>query len=108
MSIDYDTYGRRYWSCPLPTSPINWGWDEQKPRKVLLVLTFTVHILNNVVINHFIILKGVRVELFPPTPKSTGSDFKQWIVDYKIPHDEEYVVWVKRNGAMRKGASSSK
>jgi hypothetical protein len=38
ISLDYDTYGRRYWSCPLPTSPFNWGWDDEKPRKVVLVL----------------------------------------------------------------------
>jgi hypothetical protein len=35
MSIDYDTYNRRYWSYPLPTSPFNWGWDEKQPRKVV-------------------------------------------------------------------------
>jgi hypothetical protein len=76
MSIDYDTYSRRYWSCRLPTSPFNWGWDEEKPRKVISVLTFTVHILNNVMINHFI-FKGVHVELFQPPPKLTECDFKQ-------------------------------
>jgi hypothetical protein len=42
MSLDHETYVMRYWSCPLPTSPFNWGWDEEKPRKVVLVLTFTL------------------------------------------------------------------
>jgi hypothetical protein len=32
MSIDYDTYGKRYWSCPQPTCLFHWGWDEEKPR----------------------------------------------------------------------------
>jgi hypothetical protein len=50
---------------------------------------------------------GVCVELFPPPPKPLGCDFKQWIDDYMTPRDEEYVAWVKKNGAMRKGASSS-
>jgi hypothetical protein len=36
MSLDHDTYGMRYWPCPLPTSPFNWGWDDEKPRKVVL------------------------------------------------------------------------
>jgi hypothetical protein len=67
-----------------------------------------VSILNNVVINHFIFLKGVHVELFPPPPKPSGCDFKQWINDYMTPSDEEYMVWVKKNSDMRKGASSSK
>jgi hypothetical protein len=67
-----------------------------------------MHILNNVVINRFIFLKGVCIELFPPPPKPLGYDFKQWIDDYMIPCDEEYVEWVKKNGAMRKGASRSK
>jgi hypothetical protein len=42
MSLEHYTYGMRYWSCPLPTSPFNWGWDEEKPRKVISVLTFTL------------------------------------------------------------------
>jgi hypothetical protein len=54
MSTDYDTYSKRYWSYPLPTSLFNWGWDEEKLRKVVLVLTFIVHILNNGFINRFI------------------------------------------------------
>jgi hypothetical protein len=37
MSLDYDTYGRRYWSCSLPTSLFNWVWDEEQPRKVVSV-----------------------------------------------------------------------
>jgi hypothetical protein len=53
-SLDHDTYDRRYWSCPQPTCPFHWGWDEEKPRKVVSVLTFTFHILNIVVIDHFI------------------------------------------------------
>jgi hypothetical protein len=52
MSIDYETCDKKYWSCSLPTSSFNWGWDEEKPRKVVSVLTFTMHILNNVIINH--------------------------------------------------------
>jgi hypothetical protein len=43
MSIDYDMYDRRYWSCPLLTSLFNWGWDEEKPRKVLSVVTLKVY-----------------------------------------------------------------
>jgi hypothetical protein len=31
MSLDHDTYGMRYWSCPLPTSLFNWCLDEEKP-----------------------------------------------------------------------------
>jgi hypothetical protein len=37
-----DTYGMRYWSCPLPTSSFNWGWDEEKPQKVVSVVAFTL------------------------------------------------------------------
>jgi hypothetical protein len=55
------------------------GWDEEKSQKVVSVLTFTLHILNKVVMNHFIFLKGVHVMLFPPPPKSLGCDLKQWI-----------------------------
>jgi hypothetical protein len=99
----------RYWSCPFPTSPLNWGWDEEKPRKVVSVLTFTLHILNNVVINHFIFLKGVHVELFPPSSKPLGCDFNQWIDDYMTSKDIEYVTWVKKNRvAISKGRSNNK
>jgi hypothetical protein len=42
MSLEHDTYGRRYWSCPLPTSPFNWGSDKEKPQKVVSVVTFTL------------------------------------------------------------------
>jgi hypothetical protein len=85
------------------------GWDEEKPRKVVSVLTFTFRILNIVIINRFIFLKGVRVTLFPPPPKPPQCDFKQWIDDYMTPKDIEYVMWIKKNkAAMRKGASSSK
>jgi hypothetical protein len=67
-----------------------------------------LHILNNVVINHFIFLKGIHAELFPPPPKPPGCDFKEWIDDYIILKHIEYVVWVKKNAAISKGASSSK
>jgi hypothetical protein len=73
------------------------------------VLTFIFHILNIVGINRFIFVKGVHVTLFPPPPKLSGCDFKQWIDDYMTPKDIEYVAWVKKNkSVMRKGASSSK
>jgi hypothetical protein len=108
MSIDYDMYGRRYWSCPQPSYPFHWGWDEEKPWKIVSVLIFTLHILNKGIINRFI-FNGVRVELFPPPPKLPGCDFKQWIDDYMTPKDKEYVSWVKKNrDAMSKGESSSK
>jgi hypothetical protein len=54
------------------TSPFNWGWDKEKPSKVVSVLTFTMPILNNVVIDCFIFLNGVHVELFTPPPKLLG------------------------------------
>jgi hypothetical protein len=108
MSIDYDTYGMRNWSCSLPTSLFNWSWDEEKSRKVVSVLTLIVPIPSNVMINYFTCLKGVRVELFPLPPKLLGCDFKQWIDDYMTPRDEENVAWIKKNSAMRKGASSIK
>jgi hypothetical protein len=25
MTLDHDTYGMRYWSCPQPTCPFHWG-----------------------------------------------------------------------------------
>jgi hypothetical protein len=103
MSLDHDMYGRRYWSCPQPTYPFHWGWDKEKLRKIVSVLTFTLHILNLVVI------KGVCVMLFPPPPKPSGCDFKMWIDDYMTPKDIEYVAWVQKNRAtMSKGGSSSK
>jgi hypothetical protein len=108
MSINYDTYDRRYWSCPQPTCLFHLGWDEEKPHKVVSVFTLTMHILNNVVSNYFVFFKGVCVELFPLLPKPPVCDFKQWIDGYMTPHNEEYVAWVKKNGAMRKGASSGK
>jgi hypothetical protein len=40
MSLEHDTYGMRYWSYPLPTSPFNWGWDEEKLHKVFSVVIF--------------------------------------------------------------------
>jgi hypothetical protein len=100
-------YNQRYWSCPQPTYPFNWGWNKEQSWKVVSVLTFIVSI-NNVIINRFIFLKGVCVELFPPPPNPSGCDFKQWIDDYMTPSNETFVVWVKKNGAMRKGVSSSK
>jgi hypothetical protein len=96
ISLDHDTYGMRHWACPLPTSPFNWGWDEEKSWKLVLVLTFTLHILNNVVITRFIYLKGVYIELFPPPPKPPGCDFKQWVDDYMTPKDIEYASWAKK------------
>jgi hypothetical protein len=89
----------------LPTSPFNWGWDEDQSRKVVSILTFTILILNNVIVNLFISFKGVRVELFSPPPKPLGCDFKQWIDDYMIVKDKEYVAWVKKCSDMRKGVS---
>jgi hypothetical protein len=77
-------------------------------RKVVSVLIFTLPILNNVIINHFIFLKGILIELLPPPPKSSGCDFKQWIDDYMILKDINYVAWVKKNATMSKGASSKK
>jgi hypothetical protein len=65
-------------------------------------------IVNIVIINCFIFLKGVRVDHFPPPPKPPGYDFKQWIDDYMTPKDIEYVAWVKQSAAMSKDVSSSK
>jgi hypothetical protein len=76
MSIDYDTYSRRYWSCPQLNFLFHWDWDEEKPRKVVSVLTFTLHILNKVIINRFIFLKCVHIELFSPPLKPPGCEFK--------------------------------
>jgi hypothetical protein len=67
-----------------------------------------MHIINNVLSNSCLVFNGARVELFPPPLKPSGRDFKKWIDDYMTPRDEEYVVWVKKNSAIRKGASSSK
>jgi hypothetical protein len=33
MSLEHETYGMRYCSCPLPSSPFNWGWEKGKPQK---------------------------------------------------------------------------
>jgi hypothetical protein len=65
-------------------------------------------IVNNVIINCFIFLKGIHVHLFPLPPKPPGCDFKQWIDDYMTSKDIEYVAWVKKNATMSKGASSNK
>jgi succinate dehydrogenase flavin-adding protein (antitoxin of CptAB toxin-antitoxin module) len=65
-------------------------------------------LLKYFVANYFISLKDVHVELFPQLSKLLGCDFKQWIDDYMTPKDEEYVSWVKKANAMRKGVSSSK
>jgi hypothetical protein len=67
-----------------------------------------LHILNNVFVNHFIFLKSVHVELFPPPPKLSECDLKQWIDDYMTTKDIKYMVWVKKNVVMSMGASSSK
>jgi hypothetical protein len=85
MSLDHDTYGRRYWSCPQLTCLFHWGWDEEKPWNVASIVTFTLYILNIIGINHFIFWKGVRVTLLPQPPKLSGCDFKQWIDDYMAP-----------------------
>jgi hypothetical protein len=42
MSLYHDTYGMRYWSCPLPIYLFNWGWDKEKPWKIVSVVTFTL------------------------------------------------------------------
>jgi hypothetical protein len=42
MTLELDTYDMRYKSCSLPTSPFNWGWDEEKSWKVVSVATFTL------------------------------------------------------------------
>jgi hypothetical protein len=76
MSLDHDTYGRRYWSCPLPTCPFHWSGDKEKPRKVVSILTFTFHILNIVVINRFIFFEGCPCYALSITTKTTGCDFK--------------------------------
>jgi hypothetical protein len=94
MSSDYDTYNRRYWSCPQPTCSFHWGWDKDQPRKVVPTLTFTIRILNNVIINF----------LFP-SRVFTLSSFHH---HYMTAKNKNYVVWVEKCGAMRKGASSSK
>jgi hypothetical protein len=108
MSIDHDTYNRRYWFCPQPTYPFLWGWDEEKLWKIVSVLIFILHILNNVIINHLNFLKDVRVELFLPPLKPPRYDFKQWIDDYITLKDIEYMAWVKNNRAtMSKGGSTS-
>jgi hypothetical protein len=94
-SLDHDTYGRRYWSCPQSTCMFHWGWDEEKPRKIVSIVTLILHILNLVIINLF--LNGVCVTLFPPPSKPSRCDFKQLIDDYMTPKDIEYVAWVKKN-----------
>jgi hypothetical protein len=64
MSLDHDTYGRRYWFCPQPTCPFHWGWDEEKPRKVVSVVTFTFDILNILIINRFVFLRVFMLRSF--------------------------------------------
>jgi hypothetical protein len=46
MGLDHNMYGMRYWSCPQPTCSFHWGWDKEKPQKVISVVTFMLHILN--------------------------------------------------------------
>jgi hypothetical protein len=41
-SLERVMYVIKYLSCPLLTSPFNWGWDEEKLRKVVSVVTFTL------------------------------------------------------------------
>jgi hypothetical protein len=78
-------------------------------RKIVSILTFILHILNSGIINRLIFLKDVCVELFPPSLKPSGCDFKQWIDDYMTPKDVEYVAWVGTvRAAISKGGSSSK
>jgi hypothetical protein len=38
MSLEHDTYDMRHWYCPLPTCLFHWGWDMERPRKVVSVL----------------------------------------------------------------------
>jgi hypothetical protein len=56
--------------------------------------------INNVVINHFIFVKGIHAELFSSPPKPPRCDFQQWIDDYMTSSDKAYVAWVKKSGAM--------
>jgi hypothetical protein len=38
MSLEHNIYGKRYWSCSLPTCPFHWGWNKEMSRKVVSVL----------------------------------------------------------------------
>jgi hypothetical protein len=88
MSLDHDTYGMRYWSCPLSTYPFHWGWDEEKPWKVVSVLTFIYHILNIVIINCF--FEGCSRYTLPTATKTTGMWFQ--IVDWWLYDTEGHRV----------------
>jgi hypothetical protein len=55
---------------PSPTCPFHWGWDKEKPQKVVLVVTFTLRILNIVGINHF--FEGCSRYALPTTPETVG------------------------------------
>jgi hypothetical protein len=83
--------------------------EQEETEEGSFSSTFTLHIVNNVVINYYIFLQGAHAELFPPPSKLSGCDFKDWVDDYMTPKDIEYMTWVKRNeAAMSKGGSSSK
>jgi hypothetical protein len=92
---------------PITHLSIQLGLGRRAATKGSFSFNITILILNNVVVNHFISFKGVRVELFPLPPKPSGCDFMQRIDDYMTVKDEEYVAWVNKCSAMRKGASSS-
>jgi hypothetical protein len=75
MSTDYDTYDKRYRSCPQPTCPFHWGWDKDKPRKVVSVFIFTMHILNNVASNRFLVFQGCSRWALPTSTKTARMWF---------------------------------
>jgi hypothetical protein len=84
ISIDYDTYSRRYWSFPQPTYPFHWGWDEEKPMKVVSVLIFTLHILNKVGINRFLSMFAL------------SSSHRHWNHQDVISSSELKTIWHRR------------
>jgi hypothetical protein len=85
------------------------GLGQLEAKEGSFSSTSMLHIVNNVVINRYIFLYGVHAKLFPPPPKLSGCDFKEWIDDYMTPKDIEYMAWVKGNKVvLRKGGSSSK
>jgi hypothetical protein len=90
MSLDHDTYDRRYWSCTQLTCPFHWGWDEEKPWKKVSVLTFTLHISNIVVINRFIFLKGCPLYALSTATEIAGMWFQ--IVDWWLYNTEGHRV----------------
>jgi hypothetical protein len=90
MSWDHDMYGRRYWSFPHPTCPFHWHWDKEKPRKVVWVLTFILHILNKVIINHFIVFEGCSRYALPTATETTRMWFQ--VVDWWLYDTEGHRV----------------